>query len=68
MVIEADGPVHDDEEQKVFDKARTEKLEAAGYLIARVREEVVRLSVEHVLEWISHVGELVLEEKFVPRR
>jgi very-short-patch-repair endonuclease len=66
LVIEVDGPVHDDEEQKVFDKMRTERLEALGYLVVRVKEHVVRRDINHVLAWISEVGELVLATKFVP--
>ncbi len=31
LIIEVDGPTHDDEKQKVFDAARTEKLEQAGF-------------------------------------
>ncbi|HYD89789.1 MAG TPA: DUF559 domain-containing protein [Vitreimonas sp.] len=65
LAIEVDGPAHDDEEQKVFDAARTEKLEALGYLVIRVKEHVVRDGLEHVLAWISEVGELVLATKFV---
>ena len=66
LVIEVDGPAHDDDEQKVFDAARTRKLEALGYLVIRVKERVVRDGTEHVLAWIAEVGELVLATKFVP--
>ena len=65
LVVEVDGPTHDDEEQKAFDAARTVKLEAAGYLVIRVKERVVRNAVEHVLTWITIVGDLVLATKFV---
>jgi very-short-patch-repair endonuclease len=50
----------------VFDAARTLKLEAEGYLVTRVKERVVRDATEHVLAWITQVGELVLASKFVP--
>ena len=66
LIVEVDGPAHDDEEQKAFDAARTVTLEGAGYLVIRVRERVVRNAVEHVLTWITRVGELVLATKFVP--
>jgi very-short-patch-repair endonuclease len=66
MIVEVDGPAHDDEEQKTFDAARTVKLEDLGYLVIRVREHVVRDGAEHVLAWIAKVGALVLETKFVP--
>jgi very-short-patch-repair endonuclease len=65
LVVEVDGPTHQDEEQKVFDAVRTEKLERLGYLVVRVDERVVRHSVTHVLAWISEIGGLVLETKFV---
>lgn len=65
LIVEVDGPAHDDEEQKVFDASRTEKLEASGYLVIRVKERVVRDGIEHVLARISQVGALVLEAKFV---
>ncbi len=66
LVVEVDGPVHDTEEQKAFDAARTERLEALGFLVIRVKERVVRDAPDHVLDWISRVGALVLETKFVP--
>ena len=66
LVIEVDGPAHDDKEQQAFDSARTEKLEALGYLVIRVNERVVRDAPEQVLDWIAAVGALVLETKFVP--
>ncbi len=66
LVVEVDGPVHDSEEQKAFDAARTAKLEALGFLVIRVKERVVRDGMDHVLIWIADVGELVLKTKFVP--
>jgi very-short-patch-repair endonuclease len=66
LVVEVDGPSHDDEEQKAFDARRTLKLEAGGYLVIRVKERVVRDGIEHVLAWIGEVGDLVLSGKVVP--
>lgn len=66
LIVEVDGPAHDDEEQKSFDAARTVKLETAGFLVIRVKERVVRDGTEHVLTWIGGVGTLVLAGKFVP--
>jgi very-short-patch-repair endonuclease len=66
LIVEVDGPTHDDEEQKTFDAARTAKLEALGYLVIRVKEHVVRDGSDHVLAWISTVGALVSGTKFVP--
>ncbi|HYD82612.1 MAG TPA: endonuclease domain-containing protein [Opitutus sp.] len=36
LVIEVDGPSHDDEEQKQFDATRTADLERWGWRVARV--------------------------------
>jgi very-short-patch-repair endonuclease len=66
LIVEVDGPTHDNEGQKAFDAARTLKLEAAGYLVIRVKERVARDAIDHVLAWITQVGELVLAIKFVP--
>lgn len=66
LIVEVDGPAHDDEEQKAFDAARTVKLETAGYLVIRVREHVVRDGIEHVVAWIGAVGDLVLADAVVP--
>jgi len=65
LIVEVDGPVHDNEEQKAFDAARTVELEREEFLVIRVKERVVRNAPEHVLAWITRVGELVLEGKFV---
>lgn len=65
MIVEVDGPTHDDPEQQAFDAERTKALEAEGYLVIRVREHVVRDDIEAVLRWIERVGVLVLETKFV---
>lgn len=64
--MEVDGPSHDAPEQQAFDAARTAKLEALGYLVIRVTERAVRQNVGRVLRWISSVGELALEDRFVP--
>lgn len=68
LIVEVDGPAHDNEEQKAFDAARTLELEREGFLVIRVKEQVVRDAPEYVLAWITHVGELVLAQKFVETR
>ncbi len=65
LVVEVDGPTHDDAEQQAFDAERTAKLEHAGYLVIRVKERVVRGDIESVLRWIGEVGALVLDVKVV---
>jgi very-short-patch-repair endonuclease len=68
LIVEVDGPAHDNEEQKAFDAARTLELEREGFLVIPVKEQVVRDAPEYVLAWITHVGELVLAQKFVETR
>ncbi|MFZ2028670.1 MAG: DUF559 domain-containing protein [Vitreimonas sp.] len=66
LVVEVDGPTHEDQEQKAFDAERTRQIEAKGYLVIRVKERVVRDGVEHVEAWISNMGAMVLAQQFVP--
>lgn len=44
LVIEVDGPSHDDVEQKAFDESRTEYLQLEGWRVMRVRNEDVYLA------------------------
>lgn len=41
IIIELEGDVHDREEQRAYDRARAEFLEAAGYRVIRVRNREV---------------------------
>lgn len=66
LIVEVDGAMHDDEEQKLFDAERTRLLELKGFVVVRVKEHVVRDATEHVLDWISKVGCLVIERKTIP--
>lgn len=66
LIVEVDGPTHDDEEQKLFDANRTCVLEAEGFLVIRVKERVVRDGIDHVVDWIARVGELALAKQPVP--
>lgn len=66
LIVEVDGPVHDDAERQAFDTARTAKLEALDYLLIRVKERAVREDVARVTRWIGAVGYLVMNPKFVP--
>jgi very-short-patch-repair endonuclease len=65
LIVEIDGPVHDSQEQQLFDAARTAELETLGFLVIRVKERVVRDGIDHVLAWIVHVGELRTATKLV---
>ncbi len=67
LIVEVDGPTHDDQEQQLFDAARTAELEQHGFLVVRVKERVVRDAPEHVIEWISAIGKLTVEKQPVPQ-
>jgi very-short-patch-repair endonuclease len=67
LVVEVDGPLHDTQEQKLFDASRTAELEQLGWLVVRVNERVVRDAADHVLDWISAVGKLILAKETVPQ-
>jgi very-short-patch-repair endonuclease len=67
LVVEVDGPKHDDQEQQLFDAARTAELEQLGFLVIRVKERVVRDATDHVIDWISAVGKLIAEKEAVPQ-
>ncbi|MFT3729649.1 MAG: DUF559 domain-containing protein [Terricaulis sp.] len=60
LIVEVDGPTHDNEEQKIFDAARTQKLEALGFTVIRVKERVVRDGLDHVVKWIGGIGARLL--------
>ena len=65
LIVEVDRPTHDDEEQKIFDVNRTRVLEAEGFLVVRVGERVVRDGIDHAVDWIARVGEMVLAKQIV---
>lgn len=67
LIVEVDGPMHDSQEQQLFDAARTADLEKVGLLVIRVKERVVRDATEHVIDWIRAVGELITENETVPQ-
>ena len=54
LIVEVDGPVHDDPEARTADRLRTETLEAAGSL-------VLRFSNENVLHRLSGVCTAIRE-------
>ncbi|MES1202268.1 MAG: endonuclease domain-containing protein [Pseudomonadota bacterium] len=39
LVIEVDGPSHDDTEQKAFDDQRTEYLQSSGWRVLRIKND-----------------------------
>lgn len=65
LIVEVDGPMHDDAEQQVFDAARTERLEALGFTVIRVKERIVRDAPDHVVVWIGGIGEKLLSGRAI---
>lgn len=60
LVIELDGPVHDDPEQAAFDKRRDSEISAAGFAIVRIDERLMRERPGQALACIEYVGRRVL--------
>lgn len=58
LVVEVDGPSHDDEEQKHFDEQRTEYLQREGWRVMRVKNQDVFEALWHVQERIiAEIGD-----------
>jgi leucyl-tRNA synthetase len=53
LVIEVDGGYHDTEEQKIYDKARTQFLNELGFEEIRFSNEAVRNNIDNVVEEIK---------------
>jgi very-short-patch-repair endonuclease len=49
LIIELEGGIHEEENQKEYDVVRFEELEAMGYQILRVKNEEVIINVEKVV-------------------
>src|SRR5688572_28954418 len=56
LIVELDGPVHDEPEQIAFDKKRDAALEALGFVMVRINERLVRESPAEAMIWIQFVG------------
>ena len=52
LIIELDGPVHDDELQKEYDKRRQRWLEERGFFVVRFKNDEVLFERERVMEKI----------------
>jgi uroporphyrinogen-III synthase len=49
LIIEIDGPFHEDDEKKMKDKIRQRYLESKGYRILRFKDSEITRSVDNVL-------------------
>jgi very-short-patch-repair endonuclease len=56
LVVEVDGSVHDDPEQRAYDAARDDHLAAYGYRTVRVTNDEVFADLAAVLERIADVA------------
>ena len=45
LIVEADGPSHQSDEQIAFDQVRTEFLERAGWRVLRIPNDLVRINI-----------------------
>jgi very-short-patch-repair endonuclease len=59
LIVEIDGPVHDDGEQQAFDAERDEALQAKGYAVLRIKERMVRLYIDDVAAKIADVAAIL---------
>ena len=55
LIIELDGGIHDNLEQKEYDEGRTFELEEKGFKILRFRNEEVINNIEDVLSRIKNL-------------
>jgi very-short-patch-repair endonuclease len=55
VVIEVDGPIHDEPEVRQRDAERTAWLESQGYRVLRISEKVVRNRLYEVVERLAAV-------------
>lgn len=53
LVIELDGPIHDDETRKKYDKRRQDWLEKQGYKVLRFKNDEVLFEREKAMEKIK---------------
>lgn len=61
LVVELDGPLHEEPEQEAFDARRDKEIEALGFAIFRLNERFVREAPEEAIMLISAIGRRVLE-------
>jgi len=60
LVIEIDGKIHQDKEQKEYDKLRQEELENSGFIFFRVSAEEVEQNPKDVLIKLKNFIEITL--------
>ncbi|WP_156459790.1 MULTISPECIES: endonuclease domain-containing protein [unclassified Mesorhizobium] len=53
LIVELDGPIHETASAKIYDQARTDALQAGGYLVLRFSNEEAILDFRSVLNRIS---------------
>ena len=61
LVVEVDGPVHDEPEQVKFDNQRTAEIEAEGFAVLRLDEAMIRREPAQAMMAIMYVGRRLLQ-------
>ena len=56
LIVEIDGPHHNDEKQKKYDKKRDKYLESYGYQIVRYPIWLIAMDINAVVEQIKETG------------
>jgi very-short-patch-repair endonuclease len=59
LIIELDGGIHDDADQKEYDEGRSFELKEKGFKILRFKNEEVSINIEDVLRRIIQFSETI---------
>jgi len=65
LIVELDGSIHNDIDQKAYDKARQEDLEEKGYRVIRFTNTQVEKDLNYVLSAITKVAD---KQKIILRK
>ncbi len=61
LIVELDGPAHEDGEQQAFDAERDATHARVGYFVLRLDERTARDAPEQAASWIAFVGERIAQ-------
>ncbi len=57
LIVECDGPAHDDGEQQAFDAVRDAKHKGMSFTVLRLADDLAIKTPEQAAAWIKFVGE-----------
>ncbi len=63
LIIELDGWIHGEKEQREKDFVKQKRLEANGYVVKRYRNEQIKYDIEAVLQDLIHTIETLVDSK-----